>query len=99
MLPPTSPRLRKPDAVPYFMWDMQMTVSQIHIALASDDASLRDEIMVRLLREANSRDVFVFVDSDDISEAWPRVAHRLGRSRPVWELVLKHQGYALAAAG
>jgi hypothetical protein len=100
MLPPTSPRLREPNTQPYFMWDMPMTVAQMHEALASSDAAVRDEIIVRLLREANSRDVFLFINWNDIDEAWSRVSHRLGRSRPVWELVLRHHHqHDLAATG
>lgn len=100
MLPPTSNRLYEPDTQPYFMWDLPMTVAQMRDALASDDQALRDEIIVRLLREANSRDVFLFIDWDDIDDAWSRVSHRLGRSRPVWELALRHHHqHDLAAAG
>lgn len=82
------------------MWDMPMTVAQVRAALRSDDQSLRDEVIVRLLREANSRDVFLFIGWDDVAEAWDRVVHRLGRSRPVWELALSHhRRHDLAATG
>ena len=41
---------------------------------------------VRLLREANTRDVWLFVDWAAIEAAWPHIEHRLGRSRAVWQM-------------
>jgi hypothetical protein len=88
MLPPTSERLRDPEAVPYFLWDTRMTVAELCRVLAGDDAAARDEVVVRLLREANSRDVWLFLDWPTIEDAWERVVHRLGRARPVWQMML-----------
>ncbi len=65
-------------------------MAEIHEILAGDDRALRDEIVVRLLREANSRDVWLFLRWDDIDEAWPRIEHRLGRARGVWTLMREH---------
>ena len=90
MLPPTSPRLFDPDAVPYFLWDLRLNVAQVKRTLATGAAEEKDELVVRLLREANSRDVWVFLDWPAIEDAWPRIAHRLGRARGVWQLMLDH---------
>lgn len=76
-----------PDRVPYFAWDLGKTVREIHETLKSGERGQRDEIVVRLLREANSRDIWLFIGWKDIEEAWPRIAHRLGRARGVWELM------------
>lgn len=36
--------------------------------------------MGALLREANTRDVWLFVTSDEIRELWPRLIRYLGKS-------------------
>jgi hypothetical protein len=90
MLPPTSERLRDRNIIPYFAWDLRLTVGRIHDILAGGDQAERDEVLVRLLREANSRDVWLFLDWNDIEAAWERIEHRLGRARPVWRMLLEH---------
>jgi len=91
LLPPTSERLRDPNAVPYFLWDMGLTVGQANKALSGDDSTLRLEVIVRLLREANTRDVWLFIDWPAIEAAWPHIEHRLGRSRAVWQMMRDHR--------
>ena len=98
MLAPTSPRLLDPEAVPYFMWDTRQTVGEVHQILAGTVNTERDEILVRLLREANSRDVWLFTNWLQIDEAWSRIVHRLGRARPVWELLRERHLYHVRAA-
>lgn len=98
VFPPTTERLRDPDAIPYFAWDLGLTVSQLERVLASSDEKERDEVIVRLLREANSRDVWLFVSWDDIEAAWPRIMHRLGRARGVWELMRRRRQHHVRAA-
>lgn len=87
MLPPTSPRLRDPSAVPYFLWDDHMTVAEAKAILAGSDVHARDELVARILREANTRDVWLFVNWKMIDEAWPRIEQRLGRARGMWTLL------------
>ncbi len=91
MLPPTSERLLRDETVPYFLWDTGMTVGEMRAVLASGGSEARDEVIVRLLREANTRDVWLFVDWPTIDEAWGRCAHRLGRSRRVWQMLLNYR--------
>ena len=99
-MPPTTPRLLDADAVPYFLWDLKMTVGAAKAALAGSDVALRREIIVRLLREANTRDVWLFTDWPTIEAEWPHVEHRLGRARPVWTMMIEaHRRRALERAG
>jgi hypothetical protein len=98
MLRPTGPRLLDSGAVPYFLWDTQQTVAEARRILGGPPSSERDEILVRLLREANSRDVWVFATWNQIDEAWPRIEHRLGRARPVWELLKNRHDYHVRSA-
>ncbi len=98
MLPPTSERLREASTVPYFLWDDRMTVEEARRVLAEGDRAARDELIARILREANTRDVWLFVTWTMVDEAWERVEHKLGRARPMWTLLrarhLEHAGNA-----
>jgi hypothetical protein len=84
VFPPTTPRLLEPSTVPYFLWDLGMSVADLRTALAAPPSRARDELIARLLREANSRDVWLFLDWATIVEAWSRIERRLGRARGVW---------------
>jgi hypothetical protein len=90
MLPVTTPRLLDPDAVPYFLWDLGLTTAELRRALAEGDRATREDLVARILREANSRDVWLFLDWPTIEEAWPRIEHRLGRARGVWRMMMEH---------
>ena len=91
VLGPTTENLDKPDAIPYFAWDLGKTVRELRAILDGDDRDARDEVIVRLLREANSRDVWVFASWEAIEDAWPRISHHLGRARGVWELMRRRR--------
>lgn len=88
-LPPTTLRLLDPDAVPYFLWDVGLTIGEARTVLAGHRTSARDELVARILREANSRDVWILLDWPTIEEAWPRIERRLGRARGVWTMMLE----------
>jgi hypothetical protein len=45
--------------------------------------------MGALLREANTRDVWLFVHPDEIRALWPRLIRYLGSSRQMWAWLLK----------
>lgn len=91
VLPPTSPRLSDPDAVPYFLWDLGTTVAEVHRTLAEGDPATKDALIARILREANSRDAWVFLRWEIIEEAWPRIERRLGRARGVWTMMVERR--------
>ena len=44
--------------------------------------------MGALLREANTRDVWLFVEPDDIRALWPRLARHVGSARSMWAFLL-----------
>ncbi len=88
-LPPTSPQLSRDDARPYFLWWADATVADLRRHLASTDADVRAYWMGALLREANTRDVWLFVGPEHIRRDWSHVARHLGRSRAMWAWLLK----------
>lgn len=88
VLPPTSPLLLLPTTRVYFLWWHDVTVADLRRLLGSDDLDERAYWMGAMLREANSRDVWLFVTPDEIRALWPRLTRNLGRSRERWAYVL-----------
>ncbi|HLT37300.1 MAG TPA: hypothetical protein VK034_13495 [Enhygromyxa sp.] len=88
MLPPTDPSLEDPRTRPYFLWWTDATVADLREKLMSPDPGERAYWMGALLREANSRDVWLFVTPAQIREAWPHVLRHLGRRREMWGFLL-----------
>ena len=89
MLPPTSPDLLKDDVRPYFLWWTQSTVGDLKRALKSEESATRAYWLGALLREANSRDVWLFTTADEIRQAWPELLRHLGRKRTMWAWLLR----------
>ncbi len=87
-LPPTTATLLDDDARPYFLWWTDATVGSFKKHLESRDPEQRAYWMGALLREANTRDVRLFVDTDEIRSLWPRLVRHLGRSREMWAWLL-----------
>jgi len=88
-LPPTSESLRDDHARPYFLWWTDATVGELKEHLASSDPEERAYWMGALLREANTRDVWLFVRAEEIRAAWPHLLRHLGRSRQMWAWLLE----------
>lgn len=87
-LPPTSPDLLLDATRPYFLWWLDATVGDLRAGLADPDASRRAYWLGALLREANTRDVWLYVTADEIRRAWPEVVRHLGRTREQWAFLL-----------
>jgi hypothetical protein len=58
-LPPTSSDLLRPDARPYFLWWLDCSVAELRRALDDADPERRAYFLGALLREANTRDVWL----------------------------------------
>ncbi len=87
-LPPTTADLLDDDARPYFLWWTDATVGSFKQHLTSSDPDERAYWMGALLREANTRDVHLFVNGDEIRALWPQLIRHLGRSREMWAWLL-----------
>lgn len=87
-LPPTTPELLDDATHPYFLWWTQITVADLRRHLVSADPEERAYWMGALLREANTRDVWLFVKPSDIRALWPRLQRHLGRTRAMWGFLL-----------
>src|SRR5579883_795262 len=87
-LGPTSADLGNPDTRPYFLWWTDMTVGAFRQRIAAEDPEERAYWIGALLREANTRDVWLFVRPAEIRALWPRLVRHLGRSRAMWAWLL-----------
>lgn len=88
LLPPTSEDLRDDDTRPYFLWWTDATVGDLRAHLRAPDSRGRAYWMGALLREANTRDVWLYVTPDEIRDLWPELIRHLGRSRSMWAFLL-----------
>lgn len=84
MLPPTSDDLRLDETRPYFLWWLDATVGDLRQKLRSADEEERAYWLGALLREANTRDVWLYTNVQEIRAAWPRLWRHLGKSRELW---------------
>jgi hypothetical protein len=87
--PPTSANLLEEGTRPYFLWWTDATVGDLKQRLAASDPEERAYWMGALLREANTRDVWLFTTADEIRALWPRLIRYLGRSREMWAWLLR----------
>ena len=87
-LGPTTPELLRDDARPYFLFWSDATVADLRAHLASPDLEERAYWMGALLREANTRDVWLFTTESEIRALWPRLIRYLGRARSMWAFLL-----------
>ena len=89
VLPPTFPALLQDETRPYFLWWTEVTVAEFRRLLTSADLRSCAYWLGALLREANTRDVWVFVRPDDIRALWPHLIRHLGRAREMWAYLLQ----------
>lgn len=99
MLAPTCVDLHDPAARPYFLWWCDATVKDLHARLRDPEDEVRAYWMGALLREANTRDVWLFVTPAEVRALWPRLLRYLGRSRAMWALVAGVARAGVAARG
>lgn len=88
LLPPTTDRLFDDSARPYFIWWTDVTVGEFKRRLTDEDPVQRAYWLGALLREANSRDVWLFTSPTQVRELWPHLLRHLGRTRARWSWLL-----------
>jgi hypothetical protein len=87
-LPPTTDSLLEDATKPYFLWWTDATVGDLKASLLSPDPEERAYWLGALLREANTRDVWLFTTEGEIRSMWSRLVRHLGRSRRMWSWLL-----------
>ncbi|MGH9388373.1 MAG: hypothetical protein ACRD1Z_02085 [Vicinamibacteria bacterium] len=87
-LPPTSASLLEDGTRPYFLWWTDSTVGEFKARLRLRDVEERAYWLGALLREANTRDVWLFTTESEIRSLWSHLLRHLGRSRDMWAWLL-----------
>lgn len=88
MLPPTTSALLDDSARPYFLWWTTCTVAQLRDHLRDPAVDVQAYWLGAVLREANTRDVWLFTTVDEIRSLWPRLWRHLGHSGERWAFLL-----------
>ncbi len=93
---PLTARLDDDSRRPWFLWDEDTSLGELKAALQVPGDE-RDRLLAKLLREANDREVWRFVTPQEVADALPRLARRIGRRRaPFWTFLIgkwREQGY------
>jgi len=82
------PTLDDDEAVPYFLWDRQVTVGELRTVLSDGSHPQRMPLLRALVREARPDDVWSFVTPELVAREWDDIKPGLGRRRAFWEWLL-----------
>lgn len=86
---PLSTDLDDPQAIPYFLWDEPMTVSELKERLRAAPSAEQTRLLSKALREARDTDVWKFTSPDEVWRRWPEISKHLGRRRRFWQFLLE----------
>src|SRR5438093_780021 len=81
--------MRCGDLRPYFLWDEDLSIDELHRRLRGSDDAERLRLLGKILREARDIDVWEFVTPEEVASSLPAVSHRLGRRRGFWEFLIE----------
>jgi hypothetical protein len=84
---PLTTDLGREDARPYFLWDEDLSVTEVRDRLANGPEPERVRLMAKILREARDDEVWLFVTARDVLDHWEAIAPHLGRRRGFWEFL------------
>jgi len=74
---------------PYFLWDEDVSIGELHAALATADGPRRDQLLAKMLREARDIDVWEFVGPGEVARVLERLRRRLGRRYAFWKFLIE----------
>ena len=81
--------LGDPLAIPYFLWDEPMTVSEFRHRLKESSPDEQTRLLAKLLREARDTDVWMFISPQEVWRRLPDVSGQLGRRKQFWQFILE----------
>jgi hypothetical protein len=84
---------------PYFLWDMDLTLSAFQEKLRMGDEETRAYFVGKLMRQAKPDDVFSFATVDEICALWSKLRRYLGKTLPFWDWLLTACGRPEDARG
>jgi hypothetical protein len=74
---------------PYFLWDEDVSIAELHQILAGPDGPRRDQLLGKMLREARDIDVWQFVRPVEVARVLDRLRRRLGRRYAFWSFLIE----------
>jgi hypothetical protein len=80
---------------PYFLWDVQMTLTDFKERLAGGELPVRAYLVGKVMRQAKPDDALQFVSPQEIADLWPLLEKYLGQTRAFWSWLLEeweHRG-------
>jgi hypothetical protein len=80
--------LTKSELRPYFLWDEDVSIAELHAVLAEPDSPRRDQLLAKMLREARDIDVWNFVRPLEVARVLERLRRRLGRRYAFWNFLI-----------
>ena len=81
--------MTRPDLRPYFLWDEDVSISELHEILAGPDSPRRDELLAKMLREARDIDVWSFVRPVEVARVLKRLRRPIGRRYAFWNFLIE----------
>ena len=81
--------LDNPSAVPYFLWDEPMTISEVRERLRTASPPERTRLLGKILREARDTDVWRFTTPAEVWRNWQELSRHLGRRLGFWQFLLE----------
>jgi hypothetical protein len=86
---PLTTNLDREECRPYFLYDEDLSVTELRQQLASAPEEERLRLLAKILREARDDEVWKFTTPAAVVAAWDFLAPHLGRRRPFWEFLLQ----------
>jgi len=81
--------MAKSELRPYFLWDEDVSISELHDALATADSPRRDQLLAKMLREGRDIDVWEFVRPGEVARVLERLRRRIGRRYAFWKFLME----------
>ena len=81
--------LAKQELRPYFLWDEDVSIAELHQILAGPDGPRRDQLLAKMLREARDLDVWHFVRPAEVARVIDRLRRRIGRRHAFWTFLIE----------
>jgi hypothetical protein len=81
--------MTKRDLRPYFLWDEDVSIDELHDILRQADSPRRDQLLAKMLREARDLDVWQFVRPVEVARVLQRLQRRIGRRHAFWNFLIE----------
>lgn len=81
--------MTRTDLRPYFLWDEDVSIEELHQVLDGPDGPRRDQLLGKMLREARDIDVWYFVRPVEVARVLERLRRRIGRRHAFWTFLIE----------